>query len=454
MKKVKLKIFSKKIRGDKLTPILLYEKYVKDETGFLFESKEHPKGRYSIIGRKPYKTIKHNLSDKTKNLKYLKRVQNMLEKFPVEKSENSFPFSGGAVGFFGYDISKTFEDIPDNNIDTIGIPDSELMFFREFILYDHFHSQVIIVVLGKESEEEKSLSKIEDIIYELSIENDESYKIEDKVKIKNFKEHTSKVEYINNVNKAKKYIKNGDIFQVVLSQRWSAETEAHPFLIYRNLRELNPSPYLFYINFPEYQIIGSSPEMLVELRNNKVTTCPIAGTIVRGENEMEDKINSEKLLNDPKEKAEHFMLVDLGRNDMGKIAEIGSVEILKLMEVQYYSHVMHLVSLIQGEVKENQNMFSVLSSFLPAGTLSGAPKIRAMEIIEELESEKRGLYGGAVGYFGFDGNMDTCIAIRMIIKKNEKLYFQAGAGIVYDSIPEKEFEETENKIMGMIKCCY
>ncbi len=255
MKKVKLKIFSKKIRGDKLTPILLYEKYVKDETGFLFESKEHPKGRYSIIGRKPYKTIKHNLSDITKNLKYLKRVQNMLEKFPVEKSENSFLFSGGAVGFFGYDISKTFEEIPDNNIDTIGIPDSKLMFFREFILYDHFHSQVIIVVLGKESEEEKSLSKIEDIIYELSIENDESYKIEDKVKIKNFKEHTSKEQYIKNVQKAKEYIKNGDIFQVVLSQRWSAETETHPFLIYRNLRELNPSPCLFYINFPEYVMV-------------------------------------------------------------------------------------------------------------------------------------------------------------------------------------------------------
>jgi anthranilate synthase component 1 len=361
----------------------------------------------------------------------------MLEKFPVEKDENSFPFSGGAVGFFGYDISKTFEDIPNKKNDVIGIPDSELMFFKEYILYDHFHSQVIIAVLGRESDEEKALSKIEDIINELSLEKNDNYQFEEKITFKNFKEHTSKEDYIKNVNKAKEYIKNGDIFQVVLSQRWSAETENEPFLIYRNLRELNPSPYLFYINFPDYQIIGSSPEMLVELRNDIVTTCPIAGTIVRGENEKEDKINSEKLLNDPKERAEHFMLVDLGRNDMGKIAETGSVKILKLMEVQYYSHVMHLVSLIQGEKKKDLNMFSVLSSFLPAGTLSGAPKIRAMEIIEELESEKRGLYGGAVGYFGFDGNMDTCIAIRMIIKKNEKLFFQAGAGIVYDSIPEK-----------------
>lgn len=453
MKKIKLKVFSKKIRGDKWTPILLYEKYVKNEIGFLFESKEQPKGRYSIIGKKPYKTIKHNLSDRTKNLKYLKRVQNMLEKFPVETGDNPFPFSGGAVGFFGYDISKTFENIPNKNNDVIGIPDSELMFFKEFILYDHYHNQVIIVVLEKESEEEKALFKIENIINEIFLENKGNEGIEEKIKITNFKAHISKEDYIRDVKKAKEYIKRGDIFQVVLSQRWSAETESDPFLIYRSLRELNPSPYLFYINFPDYQIIGSSPEMLVELRNNIVTTCPIAGTIVRGNNEKEDKINSDKLLNDPKERAEHFMLVDLGRNDMGKIAKTGSVNILKLMDVQYYSHVIHLVSLINGEKRDDLNMFSVLSAFLPAGTLSGAPKIRAMEIIEELETEKRGLYGGSIGYFGFDGNMDTCIAIRMIIKKNEKLYFQAGAGIVYDSIPEKEYEETENKIMGMIKCC-
>ena len=251
--------------------------------------------------------------------------------------------------------------------------------------------------------------------------------------------------------KAKHYIHEGDIFQVVLSQRWTLESKENPFTLYRKLRALNPSPYLFYFNFGDYQVAGSSPEMLVELRKGKVYTCPIAGTRKRGRNDEEDRFLAEELLADPKEKAEHIMLVDLARNDMGRIAKIGTVKVTEFMEVHYYSHVMHLVSLVEGQKNENEDGFSVLSSFLPAGTLSGAPKIRAMEIIEELENTRRGIYGGAVGYFSFDGDMDMCIAIRTMVMKDGKIYMQAGAGITAESVPEKEFEESENKVRALLR---
>ena len=258
-------------------------------------------------------------------------------------------------------------------------------------------------------------------------------------------------QYSEKVNKIKQYIKDGHIFQTVLSQRWTIQTKQEGFELYKELRELNPSPYLYYYNFGEFEIIGSSPEMIVKQTDNRVYTCPIAGTRKRGATPQEDLALEQELLADEKERAEHVMLVDLARNDMGRIAQIGSVKVSEFMRIQRYSHVMHIVSLVEGRKKGEYHPFDLVSSFLPAGTLSGAPKIRAMEIIDELETVRRGLYGGATGYLDFNGNMNFCITIRTMIKKGENVYLQAGAGIVADSIPENEYQECCNKVMALAK---
>lgn len=258
-------------------------------------------------------------------------------------------------------------------------------------------------------------------------------------------------EYCRKVDKIKGYIREGHIFQTVLSQRWTIETGQDGFEMYKELRRLNPSPYLYYFNFGEFEVIGSSPEMLVKRQGKKVFTCPIAGTRKRGSNAAEDKALKLDLLSDEKERAEHVMLVDLARNDMGKIAEFGTVKVTQFMEVQNYSHVMHIVSMVEGQGKESLHPLDLASSFLPAGTLSGAPKIRAMEIIDELEESRRGLYGGATGYVDFGGDMDLCITIRTMVKRGNQVYLQAGAGIVADSQPEMEYQECCNKVMALAK---
>jgi anthranilate synthase component 1 len=258
-------------------------------------------------------------------------------------------------------------------------------------------------------------------------------------------------EYSRKVEKIKSYIREGHIFQTVLSQRWTVKTQQKGWNLYKELRELNPSPYLFYFNFGDFEIIGSSPEMVVKQQEQKVFTCPIAGTRRRGKTEQEDKALEAELLADEKERAEHVMLVDLARNDMGRIAEFGTVKVSQFMDVQRYSHVMHIVSFVEGRKKGEYHPFDLVASFLPAGTLSGAPKIRAMEIIDELENVRRGLYGGATGYVDFNGNMDFCITIRTMIKKDNYVYLQAGAGIVADSVPENEYQECRNKVMALAK---
>ena len=258
-------------------------------------------------------------------------------------------------------------------------------------------------------------------------------------------------EYSVKVEKIKEYIKEGHIFQTVLSQRWTIETGQKGFELYQELRELNPSPYLYYFNFKEFEVIGSSPEMIVKQQGNRVYTCPIAGTRKRGKDAEEDAVLKADLLGDEKERAEHVMLVDLARNDMGRIAEFGTVKVTQFMEVQNYSHVMHIVSMVEGRKKGEFHPLDLVSSFLPAGTLSGAPKIRAMEIIDELETVRRGLYGGATGYVDFSGDMDFCITIRTMIKKGNKVYLQAGAGIVADSVPQNEYQECCNKVMALAK---
>lgn len=458
---MELKLYSKSIVGDTNTPITIFQKYVGKEKGFLLESRDGTKGQYSFIGKNTFgelKSIKNETVIKEGNKirkkqgKTMEILREYMSHFQIQ-NPSSIPFIGGAVGFIGYDVVRQYEKLKEPNKDTIGTPDIHLVFAKEIIAYDHFHQQIYLIVLDEDTKEGEEKARKIISLMEKELKNEVGTKEMAKVSssFKSIKSNMSKEEYMEKVKKAKRYIHEGDISQVVISKRWTLETQEDAFSLYRKLRRLNPSPYLFYLNFGEYQVAGSSPEMLVEVRKDKVYTCPIAGTRKRGKDEKEDETLAKDLLEDKKEKAEHVMLVDLARNDMGRIARIDSVKVTEFMNVHYYSHVMHLVSQVEGKKKEDKDVFSILHSFLPAGTLSGAPKVRAMEIIDELEEEKRGLYGGAIGYFGFDGDMDMCIAIRTMVIKDGKVYMQAGAGIVVDSDPEKENEESENKVKALFK---
>lgn len=458
---MKLKTYEEIISGDIETPVRIFKKYVNKDVGFLLESgnKLHPKGRYSFIG-KPYMNIK---SDETSTRVSEKDTLKILKGNPFEiikkyiddveiENTTKLSFVGGAVGSVAYDSIRYYEKIPNKNLDPINTPLIDLLFVKEFIAYDHLYQKIHIVVLESDdlSGELKALEKIKQIKEKLETKIELEHEIPD-FDI-NFTSNVTRDEFIENVKKAKKYICNGDVFQVVLSQRFSGEKgEADSISLYRKLTQVNPSAYMYYFKMTNYEIVGSSPEMLVEVNENIVKNCPIAGTRKISKVEGENIKIAKELLSDEKEIAEHNMLVDLGRNDMGRIAKFNSVQVPNYLEVKNYSHVMHITSLVQGELEEDKNMFDALKSFLPAGTLTGAPKIRAMEIIDELENLKRGIYGGAIGYFGFNKNMDTCIAIRSMVIKNNIINIQAGAGIVYDSIPELEYEETLNKLKASVK---
>lgn len=456
---MKLITYERKISGDTETPISLYSKYVGSQMGFLLESKEMPRGRYSFMAANPYlvtrayrgkvETIMGGVTEVFEG-KALELVEKLMGAIEV-KNTTTLPFIGGAVGTVSYDMIRDYETLPDKNEDTIGAPDSHLLFVKELLAYDHQFHQIHLICLESESEEsriqcEKRFDEIEKLIHgPLDLEK-KSKPIEVE-----FTSNMTKEEYMEAVKIAKQYIYDGDIFQVVLSQRLSGTCdEVDAFNLYRKLRQVNPSPYMYYFNMMEYHIVGSSPEMLVEMKDGHIYNCPIAGTRRTAKTVTENAALAKELLEDEKERAEHMMLVDLGRNDMGKVSEIDSVVVEKFMEVHQYSHVMHIVSLVAGKKREGLTMFDVLMSFLPAGTLSGAPKIRAMEIIDELENKRRGIYGGAIGYFGFNGNMDMCIAIRTMVIKENTIHIQAGAGIVSDSDPETEFEETINKAKALV----
>lgn len=458
MQKIKLNAYEKIIACDSETPITLYAKYAGDDLGFLLESKEQPKGRFSFMATNPDLVIKAygdkievvEKGQKTEMTgKVLDVIKERIERYEVD-NDTILPFVGGAVGTVGYDMIKQYEQIEQINEDDVNVPDAHLMFVTETIVFDHFYDQLHVVVLEEETKygqakAESRIKAIEDQLNQLL--QLPKAALEEPL---TFESNMTQEAYEEAVVKAKDYIYEGDIFQVVLSQRWQSDCKTGSFQLYRKLRHVNPSPYMIYFNFCDYQIVGASPEMLVEIKNDHIKNCPIAGTRKRGKDTKEDDFLAADLLADLKERAEHNMLVDLGRNDMGKVSQIGSVEVTKYMEVQNYSHVMHLVSQVEGDKAEEKDMFEVLMSFLPAGTLSGAPKIRAMEIIEELEPTKRGVYGGALGYFGFNNNMDMCIAIRTMVVKDGTVYIQAGAGIVADSDPTKEYEETENKAKALI----
>ena len=449
-----------KINGDELTPVNIFYK-LKGKNKFLLESASTvgEEGRYSFMGSQPYMSI-HSKGEKvtiTKNNETREEKGRILDYAEghllkdYDKLDLELPFIGGAIGYIGYDVIRQYEKLPDNNPDELNLPEAYLLFYKEFICYDHFKHTLLLVhnVFPEEDEDyNKVLNKL-NVMKAIIKEQTSNHELIEASPNKETIANYQKEDFCKMVNKAKEYIVSGDIFQVVLSQRIKIKNEIDPFEIYRRLRRSNPSPYMFYIDFEDYKLAGASPESLVKVTGDKVITNPIAGTRPRGENAKQDEILKKELLKDEKECAEHLMLVDLGRNDIGRISEFGSVKLDKFMEVEVFSHVMHICSKVSGTLKHGLNCFDALASCLPVGTVSGAPKIRAMEIIDELENVRRGIYSGAVGYFSYEGDMDTCIAIRTIVFKDEFAYVQAGAGIVYDSVPEKEYIETLNKTMAL-----
>lgn len=447
-------VIIEKLEGDTLTPISIYQKLT-GEKKFLLESslKHEASGRFSIIGSDPVfeligngpvTTVKRKDSVETVDEKALDLVKKLLSVQDLQLPYG-LPINAGAVGYVGYDNIRQYENIGPEAKDELKLPDVHLMFFEDFVIFDHLEQTVYLVAspLTDETTEEQLKNRLETRKQEIQSQYTES--TED-VQLSAFKATVTKEEFVEKVNKAKQYIADGDIFQVVPSQRMSADIKGSSFSYYRKLRVKNQSPYMYYLDFVDYAIVGSSPESLIKASDGTVITNPIAGTRPRGATPEEDIELEADLLQDEKELAEHKMLVDLARNDVGKVSHFGSIKVEKYMKVEKYKHVMHIVSEVSGQIKDNQSSVDALISCLPAGTVSGAPKIRAMQIINELEGVKRGIYSGAVGYFSQNGNMDFALAIRTMIIKDDKAYIQAGAGIVYDSVPEKEYEETIHKL--------
>lgn len=461
MKRIR-KVYKKTVSIVNETAIGMYQNLVGEDTGFLLESYDKNYDRYTFFGARPEEIItsKGNAlvitgadgSTQIREGNPLELLKEYYSEFEIIKDNEELNFTGGLVGNLGYDFVRYAEKLPDDNPDEIGIETIQMMLMTRFIVVDHVAETLTGIVLEEDSEEGKSRAmKTAEEMIEKARSGSQEIKKDFHHDGKIIRKSDTLEEYSEKVEKIREYIREGHIFQTVLSQRWTIETGQKGFELYKELRELNPSPYLYYFNFGEFEVIGSSPEMIVKQQGNRVFTCPIAGTRRRGKDAEEDAVLKADLLGDEKERAEHVMLVDLARNDMGRIAEFGTVKVTQFMEVQNYSHVMHIVSMVEGRKKGEFHPMDLVSSFLPAGTLSGAPKIRAMEIIDELETVRRGLYGGATGYVDFSGDMDFCITIRTMIKKGNKVYLQAGAGIVADSVPENEYQECCNKVMALAK---
>jgi anthranilate synthase component I len=457
---IKTDYFIKEIKGDTLTPISILQK-ISGNKKFLLESshKYNDSGRYSFIGADPaFELISRGDSNEiiTRNggRKVLKGNPLELLKTlipPMGQVEFPFPFIGGAIGYVGYDIIRKYEVIGEELPNGMEMPDIHLMFYEEVIVFDHLEDKVLICGCPLSRESDNAL--IEKRIYERieELKKPTFYATDEPFSFSGFESETTKETFIKNVEIAKEHILAGDIFQVVLSRRMKSQFTGEPLSLYRKHRANNPTPYMFYIDFDAYTVIGSSPESLIKTRANNVISNPIAGTKKRGRTNEEDLLIEQELKSDEKELAEHKMLVDLGRNDLGKICEFGSVHVDKYMAVEKYRHVMHLVSEVSGQLNSDKTAIDALAACLPAGTVSGAPKVRAMEIINTLEKSKRGLYSGAVGYLSADGNMDFALAIRTMILKEGSAYIQAGAGIVYDSDPESEYQETINKLNSFLE---
>ncbi|MDQ1001968.1 anthranilate synthase component 1 [Neobacillus niacini] len=456
--KIKNGFYLKELKGDTFTPISILQKISGDKK-FLLESshKYHDSGRYSLIGSDPaFELISHGDSNeilyRNGDKKDIKGNPLELIKTLLPKMDDApFPFIGGAVGYVGYDIIRQFEEIGEEFANGLEMPDVHLMFYEEVIVFDHLEEKITLcgVPLSEEIDKDLLEKRLEQRIEELK--QPAFYQEENPFQFTGFQSETSKEEFIENVEIAKEHIKAGDIFQVVLSRRMKSSFQGSPLSLYRKHRAHNPTPYMFYIDFAGYTVIGSSPESLIKTRGTQVFSNPIAGTKKRGKTTEEDQLIAKELKSDEKELAEHKMLVDLGRNDLGRVCEFGSVTVDKYMEVENFRHVIHLVSEVSGTLTKEHSSLDALAACLPAGTVSGAPKIRAMEIINKLEKSKRGLYSGAIGYLSANGNMDFALAIRTMILKEGTAYIQAGAGIVHDSNPESEYEETINKLKAFLE---
>ena len=458
---------SKKVKNDDEV-LNLIDNFLNEKNSFIFESVEKGKikGRYTIFGKNPDKIWEFNnknsfVIQKNKKIKLKDKPENLIEKiiedFKFETPKNLPKICSLISGYFSYDSIRYIEKIPNNCKDDLNIPDVRLLRPRTLVIHDNLKKEIFYINNIFKDEKitnyQKKYNEIKSDLFRLLIQSsirNINKKIDQNLKNIKVKSNTSKNKFLAMVNKAKKYIKLGDIFQVVLSQRFESNLTKKPIDIYKKLRVTNPSPFMFFFNFNDFQIIGASPEILVRLRDNKITIRPIAGTRPRGKNPKEDHYYEKDLLKDKKELSEHLMLLDLGRNDAGKVSKINSVKVTESFIIERYSHVMHIVSNVVGKYNKKFSKFKSLLAGFPAGTVSGAPKIRAMEIIDELETTKRKVYAGGIGYFSANGEFDTCIALRTAVAKKNKFYVQAGAGIVADSKPIKEYEETVNKAKALI----
>jgi anthranilate synthase component 1 len=462
----------KSVMADLLTPVSAFLAIAaKEADAFLLESVERGEqiGRFTFLGARPYMQVRAQGDEvivqrgkvrEQRKCSVIQVAKELLREHRPAKVPGLPPFTAGAVGYFAYDGVRQLENIGEHAKDDLDLPDSVWMFFDRLLAFDHLRHQIHIIAtadVSRESPRRAYDRAVADIaVLENRLANGlrpaqlrrSSPARRRKLKVK---AGTSRERYVQMVERAKEYIAAGDIFQVVLSQRLDFTPEVAPFDIYRALRTVNPSPYLYFLRMGDTHVLGSSPEMLVRVTGRKLEYRPIAGTHRRGRDQAEDDALEQKMLHDEKERAEHVMLVDLGRNDLGRVSEYGSVKVKDLMYVERYSHVMHLVSALEGKLRGDLDALDAFAACFPAGTLSGAPKVRAMQIIEELEPTRRGIYGGSVLYADFAGNLDSCIAIRTLLMRGDKAYLQAGAGIVADSDPESEFEECLNKAKAVLR---
>ncbi len=464
--------------ADVHTPISSLLKLQKEKYLFLFESVERgsQKGRYSVIGLKPdliweckggiskIKKSNDKIIRKKINTDPLDSLRNIIEENKLKIPHNLPSIACGLFGYLGYEMIKYFESVEMIKKDRLNLPESIFIRPSLTLVFDNVNDKLYISKVispnQKNALENFKIAKLEvtnlikRITKPLKKSNLNLHNLSSKADIfKNVKSNTTYLEFKKMVEKAKKYIFEGEVFQVVLSRLFKSKIKSSPVSIYRALRHLNPSPYLFFMNFKDFVIVGSSPEILIKLEDDKVTIRPIAGTRKRGQTKQEDKKLERDLLSDPKEISEHLMLLDLGRNDISRVTQPGTVEVTSKMYIEYFSHVMHIVSNIEGKINKQKNSTDVLFSGFPAGTVTGAPKIRAIEIIEELEKNRRNIYAGSVGYISNNGNINTCIALRTALIKEKQIYVQAGAGIVADSKPLNEFKETENKALAILTAC-
>ncbi|MBN1918568.1 MAG: anthranilate synthase component I [Verrucomicrobia bacterium] len=459
--------------ADMETPVSAFAKLDRGAHAFLLESVEGGEkiARYSFLGADPsvvFSARGHEVTlieDGTSRTftcegSPIDELERLLGRYRVVELPELPRFFGGAVGYFAYDVIQYIEEIPQRNPDDLGLPEIAFMITDTICIFDHINHTIKVVSNAHVESDaaaayDAACRKIDRIVNRLvqpgphtMVERIEAPEPAEAAAVRSTFEQA---EFEAIVEKGKAYIRAGDIFQFVPSQRFEMPTRSAPFDIYRALRSVNPSPYMYFLRFTDFAIVGASPEIMVRCEDGTIEVRPIAGTRPRGATPEEDAALEKELLADPKERAEHIMLVDLGRNDVGRVSKFGTVHVPELMVIERYSHVMHIVSSVQGTLKEGRSAFDVFKASFPAGTVSGAPKIRAMQIVEELEKTRRGPYAGAVGYFSFNGNLDCCITIRTIVVKNGICYVQAGAGIVADSVPEREYEETRNKARGMLK---